>query len=76
MTPQHILELIRIVRLHEVGEVARAQRHALAIRIDLRVTDLLPLIHGRVPHGRIEQPVIAPFENDVVILPCVGAREA
>ncbi len=73
---QHILELIGVVRLHEVRELPRAQRHALAVWIDLRIADLLPLIHRRVPHGRVEQTVVTAFQDDVVVPAGVGTRQS
>ena len=73
---EYILELIRIVGLHEVREAARAQRHALAVRLHFRVAHLRPFVHGREPHGRIEQPVITALENHIVVLARVGARQA
>src|ERR1700730_14638530 len=64
----NVFQLFGIVRLHEMRKAARADGNALAVWIDFRVTDLSPFIHGGVPHGGIEKPVIAAFENDVVIL--------
>jgi hypothetical protein len=76
MAFEHVFQLIRIVGLHEMREAARAERHALAVRLDFRVAHLRPLVHGREPHGRVEQPVIAALEHHVVVLARVGARQA
>ncbi len=76
MPLEHVLELVGVVRLHEVRKAARADGHTFAVGFYLRVADLRPFVHGREPHRRIEQPVIAAFEYHVIILARVGARQA
>ena len=56
-------------------KAARADGDALAVGLDIRITDLGPLVHGRVPHRRVKETVVATLEDDVIVLAGVGARE-
>ena len=67
MPLEHVLKLVGIIGLHKMCEAAGTERHTFAVGSDLRISHLIPFIHRRKPHRCIEQPVVAAFENDVVV---------
>ena len=72
---EHVLELVRVIGLDEVGVGAGSDRNAFAVGVDFRLTFVLPLLHGRVPHGRVEQAVVPTLQDDVVVPTGEGARK-
>ena len=75
VAPEHVFELIGIVGLHEVRKALQADGNALAVGQHGRVAHLGPFVHGREPHRRVEQSVIAALQNHVVVSPGVCPRQ-
>ena len=72
---EHVLQLIGVVGLNEMREASGADRHPFAVGRNLGIADLRPFVHRRKPHRRVEQAVIAAFQNHVVVLPGVSASQ-
>ena len=71
---EKVFDHIGIVERHRVTQVLRDLGNAVAKRLQLRITLLVPLLEFRVPHDLGKYSVIPPLQRDVAIFSGVGPR--
>ena len=75
---EHIFEPLHVVHGHQMRKGFQGLRNALGIGDYVRVAVAagLPILDIGHPHGRVEQPVIAAFNQQITVAPGMRAGQA